>query len=127
MVLVRSADTFLNSAAIVLYPLLRYMGFGEVYFLGMDMSMLGSLEYSAPFTFRSMAHFWWFFRRTSRVFNGNYRRRGWLFTRPQSEFDDLTMLWSRSPMAFTRVYEPWRYASPIEGIRTVSSDTFMTM
>lgn len=120
VVRVRGANTFLNSAAIALYPLLRYMGFGEVYFAGMDMSMLGSLEYAAPYTFRSMAHFWWFFRRTRHVFSGNYRANGWLFTRPQSEFDDLRALWAISPVTFVRVYDSWRYASPVDGIRTVS-------
>jgi hypothetical protein len=119
LVLVRCADTFLNSAAISLYPLLHYMGFKEAYFVGMDMSMLGSLEYAAPYTFRSMVHFWWFFHRTRHVFNSNYRANGWLFTRPQSEFDDLRMLWAESPIAFTRVYRPWRYAMPVDRIPTI--------
>ncbi len=124
-VFLRCADTFLNSAAIALYPLLRYMGFRDVFFVGMDMSMIGSLEYAAPFTFRSMAHYWWFFRRTMRVFNGNYRANGWQFARPKSEFDDLRLLWADSPVRFTRVYEPWRYATPVEGIRTVPPAEFM--
>lgn len=124
-VFLRCADTFLNSAAIALYPLLNYLGFREVVFLGMDMSLLGSFEYAAPYTFRSMAHFWWFMRRNGHVFNANYRRNGWLFARPQSEFDNLRMLWSQSPMTFTRVYEPWRYASRIDGIRTISFDEFL--
>jgi hypothetical protein len=118
-------NAFLNSAAIALYPLLRYMGFREVYFLGMDMSMLGSLEFAAPYTFRSMLHFWWFFRRTMRVFNADYRPNGWWFTRPQSEFDDLRKLWAGAPIDFTRVYEPWRYATPIDGIRTIATDDFL--
>ena len=125
MIHLRCADTFLNSAAIALYPILHYMGFKETYFAGMDMSMLGSLEYSAPYTFRSMVHFWWFLRRNSRVFNANYKPNGWLFVRPQSEFDDLRMLWKQSPVAFTRIYDPWRYASPIDGIRTISMQQFV--
>jgi hypothetical protein len=124
-ILVWYGGTFLNSAAIVLYPLLRYMGFREVYFLGMDMSMLGTLEYAAPYTFRSMAHFWWFFRRTRHVFNANYKTNGWFFKRPKSEFDDLRALWRDAPVAFTRVYDPWRYATPVEGIRTMSVNQFM--
>lgn len=117
---VRGASTFLNSAAIALYPLLNYLGFRETYFIGMDMSILGSLEYAAPYTFRSMAHFWWFWMRNGRVFNGNFKRNGLMFARPQSEFDDLRMLWNASPVAFTRVYEPWRYATPVNDIRTTS-------
>ena len=95
-----------------------------MYFLGMDMSMLGSLEYAAPYTFRSMAHFWWFFRRTRAAFSGNYKSNGWLFKRPQSEFDDLRMLWTAAPLTFTRVYDEWRYATPVDGIRTISTAEF---
>jgi hypothetical protein len=116
---VGGGGAFLNSAAIAVYPLLHYMGFAEAYFLGMDMSMLGSMEYAAPFTFKSLAHYWWFFRRTMHVFNANYRANGWLFTRPQSEFDDLKMLWAAAPVAFTRVYDPWRHATRVDGIRTI--------
>jgi hypothetical protein len=121
----RCADTFMNSAAIALYPLLRYMGFKETYFIGMDMSILGSLEYAAPYTFQSMAHFWWFLRRNGRVFNGNYRANGWLFKRPQSEFDNLRLLWNQGPVRFTRVYDPWRHSSPIDGIPTMSIAEFL--
>ncbi|MDA1166443.1 MAG: hypothetical protein O3B13_25385 [Planctomycetota bacterium] len=127
VVLVRCVNAFLNSAAIAMYPLLRYMGFREVYFLGMDMSMLGSLEYAAPYTFRSMAHFWWFFRRSRHVFNANYKANGWFFRRPQSEFHDLRMLWQDAPLKFTRVYEPWRYSTPVDGIPTISSDEFLKL
>ena len=123
-VLVRCADTFMNSAAIVLYPLLNYMGFREAYFLGMDMSLLGSNEYSAPYTFRSMAHFWWFHRRNGRVYNSNYRANGWMFARPQSEFNDIRQVWGQSPVRFTRVHEPWKYASRVDGIRTLSFEQF---
>jgi hypothetical protein len=125
LVLVRCADTFLNSAAIGLYPLLAYLGFKEAYFIGMDMSMLGSFEFAAPYTFRSMAHFWWFMRRIGRVFNANYKQNGWLFARPQSEFDNLRMLWSQSPVTFTRVYDPWRHASRVDGIKTMTVAQFL--
>jgi hypothetical protein len=125
VIVLRCANQFLNSAAIALYPLLHYMGFGQVFFVGMDMSMLGSLEYAAPYTFRSMLHYWWFFHRTMHVFNGNYRANGFLFTRPQSEFNDLRMLWGRSPTKFVRVYDPWRYSSRVDGIETVSVREFL--
>ena len=50
MVVERLFTGMLNAAAIGLYPLLRYMGFTEVFCLGMDMSMLGTMEYAAPYT-----------------------------------------------------------------------------
>lgn len=126
---VRCANTFSNSAAIALYPLLHYMGFREVFFLGMDMSILGSFEYSAPYTFRSMAHYWWFLHRNEHVFSGNYKlykHAGWLFSRPKVEFDLVRSLWAAAPVAFTQVYEPWRWAWPIADIRTMSYDQFLS-
>lgn len=123
--LVASGRTFMNSAAISLYPLLHYMGFDEAYFIGMDMSILGSFEYSAPYTFQSMLHFWWFWRRNGRVFNGNYKANGWMFKRPQSEFDDLRSLWKGAPLRFTRVYDPWKYASRVDDIPTLGIQEFL--
>jgi len=46
-----------NSAAIALYPILNYMGFKKVSFVGMDMSILGQFEYSALYTFKSLNMF----------------------------------------------------------------------
>lgn len=126
--LVRCANTFSNSAAIALYPLLRYMGFREVYFLGMDMSILGSFEYSASYTFRSLAHYWWFLHRNEDVFSGNpklFKHAGWLFSRPTVEFDAVRALWAESPVQFTQVYEPWRWAWPVGGIPTLSYAEFL--
>ena len=103
--------SFLNSAAIALYPLLRYMGFRTVYFLGMDMSMLGSMEYGAPYTFKSMAHFRFYFWRTRHVFNADYQpNRPW-YLRPKSEFDALRSVIDRSKIDLVRVVAPYRYAA----------------
>ena len=117
--LVLRNNGFLNSAAIALYPLLRYMGFRDVYFLGMDMSMLGSMEYAALYSFRSMWHFRWFFWLCRRAFNAAYRMNRPFYLRPQSEFHDIRLLWNHDGMQFTRVYTPFKYAAPLDGIRTV--------
>jgi hypothetical protein len=68
---------FVNSAAISLYPILKYMGFNKVTLVGMDMSMLGSMEFSASYTFRSMKHYRAFF---------NTCRRGFSYTFPLGLF-----------------------------------------
>jgi hypothetical protein len=115
----------LNAAAIGLYPLLRYMGFTEVYCLGMDMSMLGTMEYAAPYTFKSMLHFRWFFARTNRVFNSDYRPNRPYYFRPQSEFEDLRALTTGSPLKIVRVYDPNRFAAPVPGVPTVSLREFL--
>ncbi len=120
--LLRCVDGFTNSAAIALYPLLSYLGFREACFFGMDMSLLGSMEYAAPYTFRSMPAFWWFMFRNGYAFSANYKRNGWMMARPQSEFEALRQLWRQSPVKFVRVYERWRYAMRVDGIPTCSFD-----
>ena len=116
----------LNAAAIGLYPILHYMGFTQVYCLGMDMSMLGTMEYAAPYTFKSMWHFRWFFSRTNRVFNGDYRPNRPYYFRPASEFDDLRALAQGSPLRIVRVYEPHKYAAPVAGLPVMSIREFLS-
>lgn len=108
-----------NSAAIALYPLLHYMGFRTAYFLGMDMSMLGSMEYGAPYTFKSMLHFRWYFRRTRHVFNRNYRpNRPW-YLRPRSEFEALKSVLDRERIDLVRVFAPYAYTVPIDFMHSI--------
>lgn len=115
----------LNSAAIAIYPLLQYMGFERVYCLGMDMSMLGSMEYAAPYTFRSMLAFRWFFYRTRHVFNAQFKTNRPYFHRPASEFDDLRRLVHGSPLQIIRVHSPSRFAAETPGVPTMSLDEFL--
>ena len=112
---------FVNSAAIGLYPLLSYMGFKEVFFFGMDMSMLGSFEYAAPYCFKTMLHFRGYFWRTKHVFNANYVRNTQYYLRPPYEFENIKALFDYEHIEFTRVHDPFRWAAPsIDGVRTIS-------
>lgn len=63
-----------NSSAMALYSILNYMGFKKVFFIGMDMSLLGHLEYSALYTFKSMRHFGAFFNAVRPTFSLNFPR-----------------------------------------------------
>lgn len=118
---------FQNSAAIALYPLLRYLGFRTVYFLGMDMSMLGSMEYAAPFVFKSMWHFRWFFWRSRHVFNATYRpNRPW-FARPRYEFDALRQLLDPSKIELVRVFSPYRYTVATPFMSSISDREFWSL
>jgi hypothetical protein len=65
---------FINSAAISMYPILEYMGFKKVILIGMDMSMLGSMEFSAPYTFKSMEHYGKFFNASRQTFSHKFPR-----------------------------------------------------
>ena len=111
---------FLNSAAIVLYPILNYMGFRDIYFLGMDMTMLGTMEYSALYIFKSMLHYRWFFFRSRQAFNSAYKTNKPYYYRPKSEFEDARNIFSYKGINFKRIYEPFRYGVPFDGIETIS-------
>ena len=115
---------FQNSAAIALYPLLHYMGFRTVYFLGMDMSMLGSLEYGAPYTFKSMLHFRWYFRRTRNVFNAGFRQNRPWYLRPKSEFEALKRVLDPGRIDLVRVFDPYRYTVPTAFMPAISEAEF---
>jgi hypothetical protein len=107
-----------------MYPLLKYMGFRTVYFLGMDMSMIGTMEYAAPYTFKSMLHYRWFFHQTRHVFNAAYRpNRPW-FVRPQSEFEDLKALLDPEQIDLVRVFRPYKYTVPTPFMHTVDEAEF---
>lgn len=116
---------FLNSAAIVLYPILHFMGFRDIYFLGMDMTMLGTLEYSAPYIFKSMLHYRWFFYKSKQAFNSAYKVNKPYYYRPQSEFEDSAKIFSYKNIKFKRIYEPSRYGVPFDGIETISIKDFL--
>lgn len=128
---------FSNSAAIALFPLLNYLGFKKVYFIGMDMSMLGSMEYSALYTFRSLRHFRVFFEKARPVFSFSFprRRRLWAqlwrkdeeapLMRPRYEFESLRQILSYERMEFVNVYEPFEFARPLDGIRNISFAEFL--
>ncbi|MDD5594700.1 MAG: hypothetical protein PHY94_00445, partial [Candidatus Omnitrophica bacterium] len=116
---------FVNSAAIGLFPLLKYMGFKKVYFLGMDMSMLGSMEYAACFTFKSMNDFGIFFKRAKSVFNASFKENRKRFMRPPYEFKALEEILKYKTMEFCNVFEPYEYALPANGIRNISYKEFI--
>lgn len=118
-VIVRNCS-FQNSAAIALYPLLHYMGFRTVYFLGMDMSMLGSMEYGAPYTFKSMLHYHWFFHKTKHVFNAAYRQNRPWYIRPKSEFEDLKALLDPNKIDLVRVFTPYKYTVPTPFMHSIA-------
>lgn len=120
-------NQFINSSAIVLYPLLRYMGFEQIYLLGMDLTMLGSMEYSAQHVFKSMFHFKRFFRKTAKVFNADYVMNKPYYFRPPSEFDDLRGLLNYDGMRITRVYDAGKYVAPVDGIPTIPVREFQAL
>lgn len=117
--------SFLNSSAIALFPVLNFMGFDKVFFLGMDMSMLGSMEYAACYTFKSMAHYRKFFKKARRAFSGNFKENKRPFMRPPHEFAALEKILKYQGMNFVNIYEPFEYSLPVDGIPNISFKEFL--
>ena len=117
--------SFLNSAAIALFPVLNFMGFQKVFFLGMDMSMLGSMEYAACYTFKTMSHYRKFFQKARRAFSGNFKENKRLFMRPAHEFAALKKILKYQRMSFVNIYEPFEYSMPVDGVPNISFQEFL--
>ncbi len=141
-----------NTSAMALYPILKYMGFKKIFFIGMDMSLLGHLEYSGLYTFKSMVHYSKFFDAVRPTFSPNFPRGivGGLknfvsqrsahpfknlcwdiwglsgkFMRDRRQLADCKKLFSYNKMEFVNIYEPFKYAKPIPGIRNISYKDFL--
>ncbi len=123
--LVLNSFNHLNSAAIALLPLEAYMGFEKIYFVGMDMSMMGSMEYSSLYTFRSIRHFARFFKKAISVFSPCFKENKKKFMRPPYEFEDMEKIMRYGKIEFTNVFEPFEFAQPIPGIRNITFKEFL--
>ena len=119
------SNSFINSAAISLYPLLHFMGFSEVYFLGMDFTQLGSMEYAANFTFKSIAHYYWFMLRCYKTFWHGAEFRFALHRREKAFIDESRFLLTQNcSTRFVRVYSPCRYVRSVPDIEEISVAEF---
>jgi hypothetical protein len=101
------------------------MGFEKIYFIGMDMSMLGSMEYSALYTFKSLKEYEKFFKKATVVFNPCFKRSKNKFMRPPYEFDDMQEVLGYDKIEFVNVYEPFEFAMPLKGIRNITFKEFL--
>lgn len=122
---VLSCYNHMSSAAIALFPLQAYMGFENIYFIGMDMSMLGSMEYSSLYTFKSMAHYGKFFKKAMPVFNANFQKNSMAFMRPPYEFKSLKQILAYKKINFFNIFEPFKYALPVRFIKNITFQEFL--
>ena len=81
---------FLNSQAICHFPILQYLGFKKIYFLGMDMNFLGSYEFDFREIFISKYHLYLFLFTIRKTLNGNFRMNFPIYLRPKDEFENLS-------------------------------------
>lgn len=80
---------FLNSQSICHFPLLKFLGFKEIYFLGMDMNFFGSFEFDFREIFKSRFHLYLFICLIRKTLNGNFKINIPVYLRPKEEFLNL--------------------------------------
>ncbi len=119
-----SYSPFLNSAAINFYPIIRYMGIKKIYLLGMDMNLLGNLQYSANYYFKNDFMLNLFFLRNRKAFNANFKINFPFYLRPKSELKDLKQIVNNKYIEFIRVTNETKYEYSIPFIKTIRLDQF---
>lgn len=84
--------SFLNSQSICHFPLMKYLGFKKVFFLGMDMNFFGSFEYDFREIFKSKLHLSVFIFLVRKTLNGNFKMNYPIYLRPKDEFLNLDQI-----------------------------------
>jgi hypothetical protein len=89
------SSNFLNVAATSILPIINNMGFKKTFLLGMDMNMLGTMEFSVKNIFKSFFHFIIFFIFSKKAFNHNFKLNfPLIYLRPKSEFTDFEKIFA---------------------------------
>lgn len=117
-------STFLNSAAISFLPIIKTLGFKELYILGMDMNMLGTMEYSYKYIFRSFFHYSLFFLKARKSFNGNFKLNCPYYLRPKSEFSDFEKIFAYNEVKTFNIVENSILRGKIKNLKEISSQDF---
>ncbi len=74
LVVFNSLLDVINSSSMYLYLVLEFLGFKNCTIIGMDMSLIGSMEYSSEFTFKNMKTFKNFFKNCKHSFSYDFPR-----------------------------------------------------
>ena len=112
---------YLNSGAMVTIPVLKKLGFEKIYFFGLDMNMLGTMEYSAPKIFKSFFHFLVFFFKCRKSFNANFKLNlPFFYLRPKSEFEDFNNIFAKFNKGIYNVSEGTIMTGAIRNLKSIS-------
>ena len=121
-----SNSSFMNSAAINYYPIVKFMGFKKIYFAGMDMNMLGNIEYSALRIFKNMKLFSLFIFLCRKSFSSNFKINFPFYLRPKYEIEDLRKLNMNNYIDFYRITNNTNYEYKDDFLKSLSFEEFIT-
>ena len=115
--------SFLNSQSICHFPLLKFLGFRKVYFLGMDMNFFGSFEFDFREIFKSKYHLYLFIFLIRKTLNGNFKMNFPIYLRPKEEFVNLNSI-IPDKNNYYRVITSEKFAK-VPKINTIKLDNFL--
>lgn len=118
-----SETNFLNSQSICHFPLLKFLGFKSIYFLGMDMTFFGSFEFDFREIFKSKLHIYLFIFLIRKTLNANFKMNFPVYLRPKEEFLNLKLIINENNNYF-RVITKDNYLN-IPKINTIEVDKFL--
>lgn len=119
------SSNFLNSAAICFLPIINKLGYKRLYLLGLDMNMLGNMEYSAKNLFKSFFHYFLFFFLVKRSFNANFKINFPFYLRPNSEFKDFENIFFHDPIKTYNVVDSSLLVGKIKNLKEISYKFFL--
>ncbi len=114
---------FLNSQSICHFPLLKFLGFKKIYFLGMDMNFFGSFEFDFRKIFKSKFHLYFFIFLIRKTLNGNFKMNFPIYLRPKEEFLNLKSI-IPDQNNYYRVITNEKF-SKVPKINTIKLDDFL--
>lgn len=118
-------SNFLNVAATSILPVINKMKIKETFLIGMDMNMLGTMEYSVKKIFKSFFHFLIFFLLSRKAFNHNFKLNfPLIYLRPRSEFLDFKKVLSFYKNNIYNVNEKSILIGKIKNIKQINYQDF---
>lgn len=116
-------SNFLNSQAICHFPILKFLGFEKIFFLGMDMNFFGNFSYDFREIFKSKYHLYLFLFVIRKTLNGNFKMNFPIYLRPKEEFDTLKSIIPEKNNFF-RIIDNDKY-TPVPKLNTLSINEFI--
>lgn len=118
-------SNFLNVAATSILPFINNMGFKKTFLLGMDMNMLGTMEFSVKNIFKSFFHFIIFFIFSKKAFNHNFKLNfPLIYLRPKSEFIDFEKIFAFYKNQIYNVNNKSIFIGKIKNLRQINYRNF---
>ena len=123
-----NANSFTNAAAISTFPILKYLGFSDVYFLGFDMNSLGTLEYNGLKTFKSQFHYLLFMILIRKAIRhgANIKLNFPFHLRTKQEFTDLEEFIDKTHFKLFRIEGDSKKIGKVQSMNKVTIEELFT-